>query len=129
MAYKVFISSSIGDIDLAKDLAERIKTVGIHVYPVERSTASGESMEAGIKRALREADEVVVILTDRSTKSPGVFMDLGAAFSLNKRITPIAIGIEDKDLPPLLKRMKYIKWTQLPRYLHDLEERTSAGEK
>ena len=67
MSYKVFISSTHRDIDVARDLARRLKEAGVSVFPVE-DTVSGESAIRWVTRSLREADEVIVISpTTRST--------------------------------------------------------------
>lgn len=125
MAYKVFISSIYKDIELAKDVARRLKEIGVKVSSVEDSAVAGERIDIAIKRELRDADEVFVILTDRSVKSPGLMTELGAAFSLGKRVTPIAIGVDYRDIPPMVTE-QYIRYADLPKYLFYLEKRAKG---
>lgn len=123
MAYKVFISSTYKDIELAHDLARRLEEAGLKVFPVEKSATPGDSIETTIKRELREANEVFVILTENSVNSPGLMSEMGAAFSLGKLITPVAIGVDYKELPPIFSRDRYKKWSDLPRYIAFLKQR------
>jgi hypothetical protein len=64
MAYKVFISSTLKDVDLARDLAHRLESAGIKVNSVDEAAVSGEAAPIKITRELSHADEVFVILTD-----------------------------------------------------------------
>ena len=125
MAYKVFISATYKDSELARDLARRLKEMGIKVSSVAESSLAGERIDTSIKEGLREADEVFVILTDNSVKSPGLMTELGAAVSLGKRVTPVALGINYRDLPPMVSE-QYIRYADLPKYLTFLEKRAKA---
>ena len=126
MSYKVFISSTSKDIDLAHDLAHRLETVGAKVFPVEKSTTPGEYIETSIKRGLRDADEVIVILTNNSINSPGLMSELGAAYSLGKRVIPVALGVDANELPHIINQKECIKWPDLPTYISSLEKRAKG---
>jgi hypothetical protein len=114
---------------LAKDLAQRLEKAGIRVFSVEGSTISGDRIETVANRGLREADEVFVILTDNSTNSPGLMSEMGAAYSLGKRVTPVALNVDDRDLPPVIDKDKYVKWSELPVYISRLQERAATAGK
>jgi hypothetical protein len=123
MAYKVFISATHKDMDLVRDLARRLKEVGVKVFPVERS-ATPEVIT--VNRSLREADEVIVLMTDNSINSQPVMFEMGAAFGLHKRVTSVVVGVEDEKLPPMVK--KYIRYADLPEYISELQKRAKAPE-
>ena len=125
MAYKVFISSTHKDIELAKDLARRVEEAGAKVFSVENSAVAGEQIDTAINRGLRDADEVFVILTDSSVKSPGLMSELGAAVSLGKRVTPVAVGVDYRDLPPMVTE-QYVRSAALPKYLLYLGKRAKG---
>lgn len=127
MAYRVFISAISKDIELARDLARRLEDVGAKVFPVDKSTISGERIETSFNRGLREADEVIVILTSNSVNSPGLMSELGAAYSLGKRVTPVALGVEYNELPQIINRENYIRWSDLPMYISFLEKRAKGS--
>jgi len=124
MDYKVFISHTRRDNDLAKDLARRLEEAGATVFSVEKSALSGESVITSVNRGLRDADEVIIILTEGSVNSPGVISQTGAAFSLRKRVTPLVVGVEDNELPPFIS--KYVRYPDLHKYIASLARRTKT---
>lgn len=127
MAYKVFISSTKKDIDLARDLSRRLKAAGVDVYSVDKAAVPGEAIFSKIKVDLGWADEVLLILTDSSVDNPNLMFELGAATSLRKRITPVIVGLDASKLPPLIKDLNYVKYPDLPTYISELEKRARAA--
>lgn len=128
MAYKVFISSAHKDLDLARDLARRLEEAGVKVFPVERSVVPAEGIVAKVNRGMRQADEVIVILTDHSVNNAAVIFEMGAAFGQHKRVTPVVMGVDPEELPPMVKQMQYIRYSDLHDYIADLEKRVNASE-
>jgi hypothetical protein len=127
MSYKIFISSSSKDLDLAKDLAKRLEETGVNVSSAERGVRPSEVFSNQITKQLSSVDEVVVILTENSVNSPWLMFELGAASSLKKRVTPLIVGVETSKLPSLIRNMSYIKYPDLAKYIEDLKERTKAA--
>lgn len=125
MAYKVFISSTLKDVDLARDLAHRLEGAGIKVNSLGKPSA--ESISSKITRELSSADEVFVILTNESINNSNLMFEIGAASSLRKRITPVVVGLEPSKVPSLIRNLKYIKYSDLERYIADLEKRAKAA--
>lgn len=122
MAYSIFISSTRDDLELARDIARRLKEAGIKVYPVEKTSTPGDNVLPKFKKDLHEADEVVVVLTGKSIQHPGLFSEIGAAYGLNKRVTPILINVEPNQLPPLMGK-NFVRFAELPEYISDLKKR------
>jgi hypothetical protein len=127
MAYKVFVSSTLKDLDLALDLAHRLENAGIKVNSVDKTAISGEAIPIKITRELSHADEVFVILTNDSVNSSKLMFEIGAASSLRKRITLVVVGLEPSKVPSLIKNLKYIRYPDLERYIADLEKRAKAA--
>jgi hypothetical protein len=127
MAYKVFISSAQKDLDLVRDLTHRLEDAGIKVDSPEQFATAGETVSSKITKALSNADEVFVILTDESLNNSNLMFELGAAFSMRKRVTPVLVGLEAAQVPSLIRNLKYIKYPDLARYIADLEKRAKAA--
>jgi flavin-dependent dehydrogenase len=125
MPYSVFISSTRDDLELARDLARRLKEAGVKVYPVEKSSTPGYNILSKFKKQLHEADEVIVLLTGKSIESPGIFSEIGAAHSLNKRVTPVLVNVEPRELPPFISK-NFVKFAELPGYIADVKQRAEA---
>ncbi len=126
MPYQVLISSTPRDKDLAENLAQLIREAGVKVLSVEQTPAQGESVNLSLRRALKKSDEVIIILTDRSLNNPYLIYEMGAAFSMRKLIVPILVNVEDSEIPPLIARFPYVKYSQLRRYLSELQQRAKS---
>ena len=126
MAYKVFIHSSSKDLDIVEDLANRLELAGIEAHWANESRRSDRTIQA-TNKALRDADEIFVVLTNESVDNANLMIDLGAAASTRRRVTPVVVGLENSEVPPLIKSLKYIKYPNLNRYIVDLATRTKAA--
>ncbi|QQS44947.1 MAG: toll/interleukin-1 receptor domain-containing protein [Acidobacteriota bacterium] len=125
MAYKIFISATQNDIELARDVARRLEAAGVRVYPVDKTAVPGEKISTAVNQSLREADEVIMILTRDSGDSPGLISEMGKAFSLRKPVTPILVNIETDKIPAVLNQIEPVKYGELPNYISKLVERMS----
>ncbi|HYO16372.1 MAG TPA: toll/interleukin-1 receptor domain-containing protein [Thermoanaerobaculia bacterium] len=124
MAYHVFVSSMSNERDLAEDLAQRIRKAGAEVVVWSDTVlrgARGEWVDLALRRELRKADEVILILTERSLDSPDLLFELGAAFSLHKRVIPLLVGVGE--VPSLIRQFPYVRYNDLHAYLSGLEHR------
>jgi hypothetical protein len=123
MPYKIYISFARKDIDLARDLAKRVGMADVTVLMSEESTNAGENFAGKVNSELRKADEAVFILTNNSVRSQWLLFEMGVATSLDTPVTPIIQGIEPKQLPPVIRQMKYIKYSDVDRYIIRLQQR------
>jgi hypothetical protein len=130
MPYQVLISSAPRDRDLAENLAQSVREAGASVLSVEQTPTRGETIDFDLRRLLRKADEVVLILTDRSLNDPYLLYEMGAAYSLHKRVIPILVGVEEEEIPPLIAQFRFVRYSDLRIYLSELEQRagSSAGD-
>jgi hypothetical protein len=120
MSYHVYISSAARDSGLAQDLGFRLQEIGAEV-----SSRQGvaEASPISLDSQLLEADEVVVLLTDHSVNSQGVLFEMGAAWGQHKRLTPVVVGLEDPEVPALVRELSPVKYMDLRKYLLDLAVR------
>jgi hypothetical protein len=125
--YNVFISSSHKDRDLARDLARRLKEAGVHSTYSELTLSAGSKYEKMFMELLKDADEIIPILSSNSVDNFWMMFEIGAASSLRKKITPVVVGLEKQDLPPVIKQLKYINYDKLSDYIANLERRAQAA--
>ena len=123
---KVFIHSSSKDIDIVQDLTHRLEAAGVETHWVSESAKSDKSISI-TNRALREADEIFVLLTNESVDDPNLMVALGAAYSTRRHVTPIVVGLQTSKIPSLIKSLKYIKYPDLNNYIADMASRTKAA--
>jgi len=95
----VFISYCAEDSEIAKRVCASLEKHGVNCFMAERSLSSGERWENRILIELKNAREVIFIFTDRSVHSDWVLAELGAAWVLDKHVTPCTRGILPRQLP------------------------------
>lgn len=127
MSYKVFVSSTHKDLEVAREVANRLENLGLKVYSVERNAVGGDNILTKAKQSMSNADEVLLIVTNNSVNSQGLASEMGLAFSLNKHITPVVKGVKKNELPPLLRHMDYVKYEELSKYLSKVAKRANAA--
>jgi hypothetical protein len=127
MAHKIFISASYKDRDLARDLQRRLHEAGLAVKYSELTLSVGSSFEKDFMELLKAADEIIVILSNNSVENLWMMYEIGAASSLRKKITPVVVGLEDKELPPVIKQLKHIRYNEISDYISKLERTAQAA--
>lgn len=125
ISYKVFISSTQKDSDLARDLARRLESAGVTAVSVDE-TPAGARFKATIDRSLREADELVLIVSPDSVNSPSLMFEMGAAFFARKHVTPVLVGIDPSELPTPLKHVPSVKYSDLQDYISEIAKRATV---
>jgi hypothetical protein len=127
MSYNVLISASHKDRDLARDLARRLKKAGVHSTYSELTLSAGSEYEKIFMNLLKAADEIVLILSSHSVDNLWMMFEIGAASSLRKRITPVVVGLEKQEVPPVIKQLKYITYDKLSDYVANMERLAQAA--
>jgi len=89
MAYKVFISHSVRDIQYVKLLEMILKRCNIEAYIAERDEQYGRILSQKIKRNIENSDTVLVLWTRNSKHSAYVNQEIGYAEKCSKRIVPL----------------------------------------
>ena len=127
MSRNVFISASRKDRDLARDLANRLKETGVKVTYSELTLSGGSDYEKEFMRLLNDADEIIVIFSSNSMDNLWMMFEIGAASSLRKKITPVVVGLEKQELPPVITQLKYIRYDKLSEYISSMEKSPKAA--
>jgi len=127
MAYKVFISASLKDLDLARDLTRRLKEVNVQVTQAEFKLSALSNFEERFMKLLKDADEIIVIVTSNSIDNYWMMFEMGAASSLRKKITPVVVGLKNEELPPVIKQLKYIRYDKLSEHISEIERSVQAA--
>lgn len=125
--YSVFISHTSKDRDLAEDLAQRLEAAGLKVLRGPDSFSPGQQISSVISKDLRDADEVIIVVSANSIDSPNLMFESGAAFSAAKRITLLAVGVEATALPAPLRYLNFVRYSHVQSYIGDLARRAYEG--
>ena len=127
MAYKVFISASHKDRDLARDIGRRLKEAKAQVTYSELTMSVGTEFEKTFMTLLQDADEIIVLFTNNSVDNLWMMFEIGAASSLRKKITPVVAGLEEDELPSVIKQLKHIKYDRLSKHISMIERNLQAA--
>jgi hypothetical protein len=108
---KVFISHSMEDADLAKQVAGAIREAGLDVFDLYTEVLPGDNLYEKLSTALREADAMIVLLTPRSINAPNVKLELGYALGsvdFRDRVFPVIAAAPGQlsvdEIPWILRR-------------------------
>lgn len=127
----VFISHSARDEWIAGQIASQLEGLGARTFLYEIDVESGEDFENRLVKALRGCTELVVLITPSSVDRYYVWMEVGAAMALGKRVTPILypwtfdeLVNQKKDIPVLIRRTRARNINDMPLFLKEFGKRS-----
>lgn len=91
--YKVFISHAREDLPIARMIAGYLGASGATPFVAWDAWQGGTGSQAAIVKALKDADELIVLLSPRHASSSWFTLELGIAESAGKLVTPILHNI------------------------------------
>jgi hypothetical protein len=101
---RVFISYSAEIQDEAMFLRQGLTEMGVASFMAARDLEGGAEWESEIRRAIQTCAEMLILLTPDSFKRPWVMAEMGAAWVLEKRITPCLVCGSLDNIPDVLSR-------------------------
>jgi len=117
---KVFIIYSSLDAPCAKRIACALERRGVGTFLDVKDIGTGKKIEDAIRRNLRSCDQVLVLLTCRSVRSPWVLNEVGAAWVLSKRIVPIRVDVSIAKIPAILRGLRVRSIDEIESYYEEL---------
>ena len=131
--YRVFISHGTQDEWVANQIGLRIKQAcGAEYFLDAKDIAKGDEIEAVIFRELPRCDELVALLTPWSVHRNWVWVDIGAARALDKRIVAVLYGLTLQELEQVrggkacLGPTNIAQLNEFDKYLEELQSRVGA---
>lgn len=132
MSYLTFISHSGEDTWVANKLAYECQAVGSKTFLDEAQIAVGANFEKDILAALRDADELVVLITPWALSRPYVWLEIGAAWLKGIPIIALLHGVtpsefqEKANVPVALKQRNLLPLNGVDRYIGELSGRANG---
>lgn len=129
MPYTVFISHASRDRWAAGQIAKELKAVGVNCFLDSEALETGDPVDANLKEALRNADELLVLLTPTALGRPYVWLEMGVAWGRGIRIIGILFGMTTAELaardgtPGFMKDVVLRDIEDLERYAEELKQR------
>ena len=121
---KVFVSYDRSDSKIAHRLAKSLEAAGAKVFSV-KELKLWENWSASLERELRGSDEMVVLLTDKSAKSPNVMFEMGLAAGMRLPIVVIEMGVKP-ELKSSLGIFQHVRYSNLDGYIRRLSDRVRS---
>ena len=127
---KVFISHAFADNDLARRVAEALRSSGFQVWD-ESQVLPGDNWGEKLGEALRESEAMVILLTPDSLQAPNVTYELGYALGkkdFKGRVVPVLAAppeqLPRENIPWVLRKFHMINLAEegLQRIAQALEE-------
>jgi hypothetical protein len=104
----IFISYSKKDTEIAVRLFEDLEKEGHDVW-IDRSLSGGEKWRETIENALREANQMIVLVSQNALESEWLRHELSLAYGWEKRIIPVMIGeLGGSNIPITLERLQFV---------------------
>lgn len=134
MSYVTFISHSSADTWVAKQVAKECRLRGAQTFLDEEKIAVGAKFEVEILAALRQANELVVLMTPWAMKRRYVWMEVGAAWARDIPIVVVLHGLSaakllaEPDLPVAIRERNIVLLNDVERYFSELGQRAAQGE-
>lgn len=124
--YDVFVSFSSKDKEIADNIYNKIQAINFKCFLSGKEIKAGENFADRIQDALRRSNELVLLISENSLKSPWVQRECGAAWALGIQIIPILYNIKRdsksyKDL--FFQHLHSYSYDQLETYLRELQDR------
>ena len=119
----VFISHSHQDIELARDLARRLRDAGLKPFVDFTDIAPGADWRKTTLKQIRAADAMLILVTPAAIKSAYMMTELGMAEGFERIIVPVTAGVESQDLPDPLRTYQGVPFDQVDGAIRMLSER------
>ena len=114
-------------------MAKEIEAVGAGYFLDAGRIESGDHFDDEIKNALRESSEFLALFTPAALTRPYVWIEIGIAWSQDKRIVGILYGVTTKELAERDGTPAFVSGTLLrdindfELYLEELRKRVESG--
>ena len=116
---EVFISYSRSDSDFARKLNEYLQLNGKTTWFDQEYISAGTDFKEEIFKGIKEADNLVFIISPHSIRSPYCAEEVEYAVSLNKRIITVFYNyVGEKEMPEALANIQWIEFRPGLRDFH-----------
>jgi TIR domain len=126
-SYLVFVSHASQDEWIARRMAEVIERKGRHhrvkAFLDARDLESGDRFSDALRDKLREAEELVVLVSSASVGRDWVRHEIGAAWVLGKRIVGVLDKLEPADVPDGIGQTKVYSINEFDRIAAEIASR------
>jgi TIR domain len=125
--YLIFISHSSKDRWIARQMAaiieRKAKRHGVRTFLDEVDLEGGDRILGTIKANLHACEEFVILLSPQSVTRQWVLVELGGAWTLDKRVMAITYNLTAEKIPDIIDHDKSYDLNDFDRYVAELIRR------
>lgn len=128
----VFISHGKQDSWIAGQVSKEISDLGATTFLDEANIKKGDDFKKEIHAELAKCTELIALFTPWSLQRAWVWVEIGAAWGLEKRIVAVLCGVEISDLErgsggqAVLGDLNIFSINDFPEYLVELDVRVKC---
>jgi hypothetical protein len=130
--YQVFISHGSEDAWVAGQIAKSIREVGAVPFLDATDIPKGAKFKRIVHREIGSSDELIALFTPWSAKRSWVWIEIGAAWSLEKPVVAVFYGMKVTDLEGsgqgkgILEDINVLDLNDFDSYLRELSARNAG---
>jgi TIR domain len=109
--------------EMAAIIERRAKRYGVRTFLDEVDLEGGDRIPAVIKANLHACEEFVILLSSHSVTRQWVLVELGGAWTLDKRVMAITYGVAAEAIPDIIDHDKGYDLNDFDRYVSELIRR------
>ena len=117
---KVFISHSAYDKWVARQMSRLLEGAGHTTFLDEKDIKTGDSIDTAIQRHLKDSEHLLILVSPASITSHWVFIELGGAKALGKRVVPILFHVGANEVPAAIAQLLARDINDFDRYVDEL---------
>jgi hypothetical protein len=125
--YDVFVSFTTADRAVGDRIHDLLSERGVRVFYSPKDLQSGDHWAEIIRVALLKSSEVCLVVSLASLGREWVLTEWGAAWALDRRITPILVDCKIGDLPQRLQAKQCVRLQELDHYIDEVTVRSKQG--
>lgn len=132
--YLAFVSHCGDDTWIARKIAECLEGAGGKAFLDLRDIAIGAEFEAEMRKALKCADELIVLATPWSMSRPYIWLEIGAAWYRRIPIVVLLLGFTTSefrqriDIPVTLHARNLLHLNDADRFFEQFRRRANSQE-
>ena len=101
--------------------------MGLKCFRDKDGIKKGKYWDPEIRKALISSREIVVLATPNSIDSKWIYAEAGAAWVLDKDLTPIILRCDFNQLHHLLQQREGVDYHEIDQFLKDIAESKNAS--
>jgi hypothetical protein len=121
--FDLFLSYSSRDRDQARSVVRAAEALGLAVFQDEKNIEPGVVWAEEIRRALLNSREMALLASPTSLVSEWVQTEWGAAWAMQRTITPILLMVAPDQLPERLRQRQAVIYGEHEPYLQAVRDR------